>query len=65
MYPDEIEKYINDRNGALHGEEILFITDIRQHPQLNHIVFHSKDNSYEMWDKYGNYYQFKVTNRQN
>lgn len=58
MYPWEIEKFLKDRNYYIGGDDLIFITDIRKHPQLNHIKFDPYNNCYEMWDKDGNYYTF-------
>lgn len=51
MFSWEIENFLRERNYYIGGDDLLFITDIKQHPQINHIKFNSYDNSYEMWDK--------------
>lgn len=48
MYPSEMRQYINSRNGKLNREELKYITDIKKHPQLNHITYNCWDNSYDM-----------------
>ena len=58
MYPSEMRDYINSRNGKLNREETTFITDIRKHPQLNHITYNVWDSSYDMWDREGNHFHF-------
>ena len=58
MYPSELEKYINERNGILTSEETAFVTNINMHPQLNHITYNPWDCSYDMWDFEGNHYHF-------
>lgn len=58
MYPFEIEKFLKDRNYYIGGDDLTFITDIRQHPQLNHIKFNPYDSSYDMWDIEGHHYHF-------
>lgn len=60
MYPDEIYKYLEERNYELTGQEILEIIDVVKNSQLNHIKFNCYDNTYEMWDYMGNYYRFKA-----
>lgn len=60
MYSVELLKYISDRNFSLTGEEVLFATDINEHPQLQHIKYDAYDNNFQMWDKEGNYYYFSV-----
>ena len=58
MFSWEIEKFLKDRNYYIGGDDLTFITDIRQHPQLDHIKFNPYDSSYDMWDKDGNYFHF-------
>ena len=58
MYPSEMRQYIDSRNGKLNREEIKYITDIKKHPQLNHITYNPWDNSYDMWDIEGNHFRF-------
>lgn len=60
MYPVELKQYIDERNGVLYRDEIIFVTDIKQHKQLNHIQFNPYNNTYDMWDNEGNYYHFIV-----
>ena len=64
MYPWEIEKFLKDRNYCISGDDLTFITDMRRHSQLNHIKYDPYNNSYEMWDNDGNYYNFKVKNKE-
>lgn len=63
MYPSELEKYINERNGILTSEETAFVTNINMHPQLNHITYNPWDCSYDMWDQEGNHYHFRTIER--
>lgn len=60
MYSWELQQYIHDRNYSLAREEILFVTDIRQHPQLVRITYNPWSNSYDMYDRDGNHYNFEV-----
>lgn len=64
MYSWEIEKFLKDRNYCIGKNDLKFITDIKSHPQLDHIKYNSYDNSYDMWDKEGTYYHFKVENKE-
>lgn len=64
MYSWEIEKFLKDRNYYIGGDDLTFITDMRRHSQLNHIKYDPYNNSYEMWDNDGNYYNFKVKNKE-
>lgn len=58
MYPFEIEQFLRNRNYYIGGDDLNFITDIRQHPQIEHIEFSPYDMSYDMWDKEGHHYHF-------
>lgn len=58
MFSWEIKNFLEQRNYHLGGNDLLFILDVKQHPQINHIKFNPYDNSYEMWDKEGNYFHF-------
>lgn len=60
MYPEELKKFIKERNYRLGGDDLLKVIDIVENPQLNHIIFNPFDNKYKMWDKYGNYYEFEA-----
>lgn len=60
MYPEEMKTYIEQRNFNLDKGEILYVTDISLHSQLTHITYNPWDNSYDMWDRYGNYFHFSV-----
>lgn len=60
MVSYELQNYINVRNHELNSDEILFVTDISQHPQIDHMQY--KDNKYEMWDNCGYYYWFTKRN---
>ena len=51
MFSWEIENFLRERNYYIGGDDLIFIIDIKQHPQINHIKFNPYDNSYEMWDK--------------
>lgn len=65
MYPNELKKYIDERNGVLNSQEINFVIDINLHPQLNHITYNPWDCSYDVWDCEGNHYHFSVENKYN
>ena len=58
MYPEELQQFIKDRNYYLGGDDLLKAISIKENPQLNHIVYHPNNSIYEMWDRYGNYYEF-------
>ena len=52
----ELKDYIQVRNHELNSDEILFVTDVTKHPQIDHMQY--RDGRYEMWDSQGNYYWF-------
>lgn len=60
MYSWEIEQFLKARNYCIGGDDLNFITDIRQHPQIEHIEFSPYDMSYDMWDKEGKHFHFKA-----
>lgn len=57
MLSYEMKKYIENRNYELNSEEILNIIDVSKNPQINHIIY--ENNLYKVWDKDGNYFEFK------
>ncbi len=58
MSCEDLWNYINVRRNVLETQEVIYVTNINLHPQINHIIFHPEDNKYEMWDKNGNYFSF-------
>lgn len=60
MYPYEIAKFLEQRNYYIGGDDLLKVTSTKENPQLNHIKFNPYSSEYEMWDKEGNYYNFKA-----
>ena len=55
-------QFIAERNFVLECQEILYVIDIRLHPQLDHIRFNVGSSEYEMWDKEGCYFKFTALN---
>ena len=62
IYSKYMLKYIEDREYLLETEEILYITDLNLHPQLDHICFNSSINEYCMWDRKGTEFKFCALN---
>lgn len=60
MNSEQLQQYIRVRNYLLTLQEYQFITDINQHSQLDHIIYHPKTDDFKMWDKQGNEFRFKV-----
>lgn len=60
MYPDEIRRFLEERNYLIGGDDLINILNIENSPQINSIKYDSFNNAYEMWDCYGNYYRFLV-----
>ena len=58
MYSWEIYQFLAERNYCVGGDDLLFITDIKQHPQLTRIKYNPYENKYEMWDTDYNYFCF-------
>lgn len=59
MYPEELKKFINERNNKLGGYDLIKAISVQNNPQLDHIEYNAWENKYRMWDKYGNYYEFE------
>lgn len=60
MYPEELKRYIEERNSYLGGDELEKATSVKENPQLNHIKYNPFDKSIEEWDEYGNHYKIYV-----
>ncbi len=60
MYDWEIQQFLRDRNYYIGGDDLTFITDTRQHPQIDHIIFNPGDSSYDMWSKEGTHFHFNA-----
>lgn len=60
MYPHELAQFIEERNKYLGGDDLEKATSIKENPQLSHIKYNVYNNQYQMWDKYGNYYNFNA-----
>ena len=60
MYSWELQQYVRDRNYSLTYKEVLFVIDIRKHPQLVMITYNPYSNSYDMYDRDGNHFNFNV-----
>lgn len=60
MYPWELDAFIKQRNNKLGGDDLIKAISLVENPQINHIVYHSANSSYEMWDYEGNYYKFEA-----
>ena len=58
MFTYELIEFIASRNYYIGGDDLLFVIDTKQHPQINHIKYDPYQNKYEMWDKEGNYISF-------
>lgn len=44
MYSQELNTYISQHNHSLTPTEYIFVTDIQQHPQINHVKYISGMN---------------------
>lgn len=60
MYPWELQKFIQDRDCCLEGNDLMRAISIQENPQLNHILYIPKIHQYQMWDCEGNYYEFNT-----
>ena len=60
MYSWEIANFLAERNYYIGGDDLIFITNPKEHPQLDHIKYNPWNNQYEMWDREGNYFCFQA-----
>lgn len=60
MYPDELKHFLEIRNYKISEKELLKVISVFDNIQLEHIIYNVFENSYEIWDKFGNYYKFYV-----
>lgn len=60
MYSWEIKKFIEERNYELTPEEINWVININNSPQISEIRFHPYTNTYEIFTRDGMYVSFKV-----
>lgn len=60
MYTFELKQYIRDRWFILTREEMLYVTNLQLHPQINHIKLSNGGYTYEMWDDNGDYLHFDI-----
>lgn len=58
MYSWEIQEFLKERNYYIGGDDLLKLISVEENPQLNHIVYSPYNNTYDMWDKDGNYFHF-------
>lgn len=57
MTSNEMQRYIDVRHGELCEDEIRYITDVSQHPQINHIIY--DNGTWSMWDTNGTHFSFR------
>ena len=60
MYSWEIKKFIEERNYELTQEEINWIININNSPQISEIRYHPYTNTYEIFTRDAYYMAFKV-----
>lgn len=60
MYPHEMMDYLQSKKYELNKEELLEVINVNINTHLTHVKYSPYSNSYEMWDRYGNFYNFRV-----
>lgn len=60
MYSWEIKKFIEERNYELTQEEINYVINVFNSPQISEIRFHPQTYSYEIFTNDGLYITFKL-----
>ena len=64
IYSYELNTYISTRNHSLNSQEYLFVSDINQHSQINHIKYNPLCDNTTIWTD--DNYEWTVTvNNQN
>ena len=48
MYSWELEQFIKERDFYIGGDDLAFLIDVNQHPQINYIHYDASDRSYVM-----------------
>lgn len=60
MYPEELGKFIEDRDFKLGGVDLLKVISLHENPQLTRVYWNPSTFEYFMQDRYGNSYQFEA-----
>lgn len=60
MYSWEIEQFINDRNHLLGGDDLEFVIDKNNHPQINYIGYDCFNHEYKLSTSDNYYFVFKA-----
>lgn len=64
MFSHELDSYISQRNYTLTPQEGLFVTDVKQHPQINHIKFDPYNGRHDIWTSDGWSWNVKIKQRE-
>ncbi len=62
MYSYEIDNILKNNNHAIDSE--VYINIIQTSPQINHVKYSPYSDNYEMWSDIGEYWNFKVYNKE-
>ena len=46
MYSNEINDFIKSKNNVIGGDDLLFLINSSNHPQISEITFHPENNTY-------------------
>lgn len=60
MYPEELERFIRERNYIIGGKDLDKVISTKENTQLIRVTLYPGDNRYELRDKFKNYYSFTV-----
>lgn len=58
MYPWELEKFIEERNYCLGGDDLRRAISFEENPQLVRVLYSDFMHKFYMWDKEGHTYEF-------
>lgn len=58
MYSWQISETIKNNNYNIDSDTYMRI--IKESPQVNHVIYHPFSDSFEMWDAFGEHWNFRV-----
>lgn len=61
MYSWEITETLKNNNNEINSE--TYIEIIHKSSQINHVKYNAYSDSFEMWDKDGMYWNFRVSRK--
>jgi len=60
MYSWEMEQFIKERDFYIGGDELAFLVDVQNHPQISYIGYNADNNSYSIHTSDNYYFNFSA-----